>query len=53
MTRVLSDEGLFVFSGVAKQLRALDRYERRALSRRKRASEALDTIRIVEATTSN
>jgi hypothetical protein len=44
----LSDEQTFVWP-VAKQLRPLDRYERRALSRRKRASEDLDTIRILEA----
>jgi len=46
----LSDEETFVWSDVAKQLRALDRYEQLALSRRKRASEDLDTIRILEAT---
>jgi hypothetical protein len=44
----LSDEETFVWSEVTKQLRALDRYARRALSRRKRASEDLDTIRILE-----
>jgi hypothetical protein len=45
----LSDGGLFVLSDVTKQLRALDRYERRAISRRKQASQDLDTIRILEA----
>jgi hypothetical protein len=45
----LNDEGTFVWSDLAKQLRALDRYERRALSRRKRASEDRDTIRVLEA----
>jgi hypothetical protein len=40
---------IFVLSDVAGQLRALDRYEQRALRRRKRASEDLDTIRILEA----
>jgi len=40
-----NDEGTFVWSDVAKH----DRYERRALSRGKRASEDLDTIRVLEA----
>jgi hypothetical protein len=46
----LSDDELFVLSDVAQQLRALDRYERRALSRRKQASQDLDTIRITTVT---
>src|SRR5215469_11113465 len=49
----LNDEGTFVWSNVAKQLRALDRYERPALSRRKQASEDLDTIRVLEAARAN
>jgi hypothetical protein len=48
-----SEKFMFVLSDAAKQLRALDRYEARALARRKRASEDLDTIRILEAVDDN
>ena len=40
---------MVVLSDLAKRLRTLDRYEGRALWRRNRASEDLDTIRILEA----
>jgi hypothetical protein len=48
-----SEEFVCVLSDVAKQLRALDRYEERVLRRRNRASEDLDTIRILEAVADN
>jgi hypothetical protein len=44
---------MFVLSHVAKPLRALDRYEERAFRRRNRASEDLDTIRILQAVKDN